>query len=106
MANCEVLEKKLEHELDAIETKLAGGAEMTDKDLEHIDRLTHALKSLACWKDMKGYYDEEEPGMSGRRGRATNGRYISRDPGRSYSDGYSRGYSEAMNRAYPPEWRY
>lgn len=102
MSKCEVLEKKLEHELESIEARLASGAEMTDKDLDHLDKITHTLKSLACWKDMKGETETEEPGMSGRYGRSYTGRY-----GRSYSEGYSRGYSEAMNRNYPPEyWPY
>ena len=104
MANCEVLEKKLEHELETIEAKLASGAEMTDKDLERIDLLTHALKSLMCWKDMKEDETEYEEGMSGRHGRAANGRYVSRASNRSYADGYSRGYSEAMSRHFPPDY--
>lgn len=103
MAKCEVLEKKLEQELESIEARLASGTEMTDKDLEHLDKITHTLKSLACWKDMKGEYDNEELSMSGRYVRGTSGRY-----GRSYSEGYSRGYSEAMRRSYPPDdyWQY
>ena len=102
---CETLEKKLKSELEAIETKLASGVEMTEKDLDRIDKLAHALKSLKCYMDMEGADEEwEDAGMSGRRGRAANGRYISRDAGRSYSDGYSRGYAEAMSRHYPPEY--
>ena len=40
-------------------------------------------------------------GMSGRRGRAMNGRYISRTGGSSYADGYTHGYSEAMRQMSP-----
>ena len=46
-------------------------------------------------------HDEEmEDGMSGRRGRAMNGRYVSRDGGQSYAEGYSQGYNEGMRQGH------
>lgn len=42
-----------------------------------------------------------DPGMSGRRGRAANGQYVSRDM--SYDDGMSGRYSY---RGYPPDYGY
>lgn len=96
------LEKKMCMELEAIEQKLQGGAEMSEMDLKRADMLAHAMKSLATYKAMKDAEEEyEEFGgeMSGRRGRAANGRYVSRDGGNSYMDGYSRGYAEAMNQS-------
>lgn len=48
--------------------------------------------------EMDPYGEGEMDSISGRRGRSSvTGRYISRDGGSSYADGYSQGYSEAMN---------
>ena len=92
----EILEYKMCKELDAIEEKLQNGAEMSMQDLEKIDKLYHALKSKATYDAMKDAEGYEDRGMSGYRGRAANGRYVSRD-NENYTDGYSQGYSEAMN---------
>ena len=103
MEKFEALEKKLCQELEAIEQKVKGGAEMSVQDLEKIDKLAHAMKSLATYKAMREAEEWDEEGMSGRRGRAMNGRYVSRDYGpRSYDDGYS-GYYPHM---WPPERRW
>ena len=97
MKSHEILEQKMCKELDALEEKMMSGADMSMNDLEKIDKLYHALKSKATYDAMKEakYYSEE--GMSGYRGRDTNGRFVSREDGRSYTDGYSQGYSEAMS---------
>lgn len=99
MENYEVIEKALCEEVEVIEQKLRGGAEMSETDLKRIDMIFHAMKSLATYKAMKESeeYDEGMEGYSGRRGRAANGRYVSRDGGASYAEGYSNGYSEAMS---------
>lgn len=117
MNKFEKLEKKMCMELEAIEQKLASGTEMSETDLKRADMLAHAMKSLATYTAMKEA--EEEYGeegfsgeMSGRRGRAMNGRFVSRDGGNSYADGYSRGYAEGMNQSghwpnwYPEKYRY
>lgn len=96
MDKFEALEKAMCKELETLEQKMKGSAEMSVQDLEKVDKLAHALKSLATWKAMKEAEEYEQDGYSGRRGRAMNGQYVSRDGGRSYADGYSRGYSEAM----------
>lgn len=113
MNKFEALEKSMCRELEAIEQKLKGGAEMSVQDLEKADKLAHAMKSLATYKAMKeaeGYEEDAgfsgdgsnggNMGNSGYRGRAMNGRYVSRT-GRmypqSYDEGYAQGYSEAMN---------
>lgn len=107
MDKFEALEKSMCKELEVLEQKFKNGTEMSVNDLEKIDKLTHAMKSLATYKAMKGAEDEEGnfsmDGTSGRRGRGMNGQYVSREGGRSYNEGYSRGYSEAMRRMYPPE---
>lgn len=100
MEKFEALEKAMCKELETLEQKLKGTAEMSVQDLEKVDKLAHAMKSLATYKAMKEAeeeYGEGEEGFSGRRGRAINGRYVSRDGGSSYSDGYSQGYAEAMS---------
>lgn len=98
MDKFESLEKAMCSELESIEKKLNGG-EMSETDLKRIDMLAHAMKSIATYKAMKEAEDYER-GMSGRRGRGMDGRYMSRDYGpRSYDDGYS-------GRWYPPEPRW
>lgn len=99
MDKYESLEKNLCEELEIIEQKLRGGQEMSETDLKRADLITHTMKSLATYKAMKEAeeYEGEMDGYSGRRGRAMNGRYVSRDGGASYSEGYSHGYSEAMD---------
>lgn len=107
MDKFENLEKAMCKELEALEHKIQGG-EMSVQDLDKVDKLAHAMKSLATYTAMKEA-EEYEDGMSGRRGRAMNGRYVSRDGGSSYADGYSQGYSEAMHQSghYPmPPYRY
>lgn len=75
------------------------------------------MKSLATYTAMKEATEEEDHeggmDMSGRRGRAMNGRYVSRDGGSSYAEGYSQGYSAAMSQQsghypmpYPERFRY
>ena len=93
----EILEKKMCKELQNLEDKYANGAEMSEGELRKADMLVHALKSLATYRAMVEADEPEEEGFSGRRGRSpVTGRYVSRDGGSSYTDGYSQGYSEAM----------
>ena len=101
MEKFEALEKEMCKELEAIEQKMKAGTEMSIQDLDRVDKLTHAMKSLATYKAMKEAEEYEMDGMSGRRGRAMNGRYISRTGGSSYADGYTHGYSEAMRQMSP-----
>lgn len=97
MEKYEMIEKRMCMEMEAIEQKLQGGAEMSETDLKRIDMLAHAMKSLATYKAMK---EAEEYGdISGSRGRGMNGRFVSRDGGNSYADGYARGYAEGMNQS-------
>lgn len=98
----EILEQKMCKELEMIQAKYAQNPaqDMSMQDLEKIDKLYHALKSLATYSAMKeaeNYTDtewNESVSRSGYRGRAMNGRFVSRDD--AYAEGYSRGYSEAM----------
>jgi hypothetical protein len=84
---CEALHR----EMDQLDDKFSKGAQMSGQELEHIDKMAHALKSLETYKAMKG---NSEYGGSYARGRSrTTGRYMSRDEGPEYSRdeyGYSR----------------
>ena len=98
---CEAIHK----EMDSLDEKYSKGASLTGSDLEHIDKMAHALKSIAGYEAMMGnseYGGSYYGGGSGRgsyaRGRSRmTGRYISRD-GSSYDermyheppDGYTR----------------
>lgn len=73
---------------------------MSDKNLDRLDKLYHLKKEMLTTKAMLDAEDYEKDGFSGRRGRGSDGRYISRNGnngGESYTEGYSDGYSEAMN---------
>jgi len=84
---CEVLH----HEMDMLEEKYSGGkTPMTSQDLEHIDKMAHALKSLATYDAMKGNSEYGGSYDSYARGRSRmTGRYISRD-GYDSRDEYRR----------------
>lgn len=95
----EILEKKMCKELQTLEEKYMSGADLAEVDVKRIDMLAHALKSLATYRAMHEAEEfGEEEALSGARGRSSvTGRYMSRDGGNSFSEGYSRGYSEAMS---------
>ena len=94
----DILEQKMCKELELLEQRYsANTAEMSIQDLDKIDKLYHALKSMATYHAMKDAEEYEQGGFSGRRGRAANGQYVSRDGGDSYHEGYANGYSEAMS---------
>jgi len=105
MEKFEALEKSMCKEMMAIEQKMKNGTEMSETDLKRVDMLAHALKSLATYTAMKEAeeeYSEDEGSMSGRRGRAMNGRFVSRDQGpMSYDDGYSGHYPHMPYPPYP-----
>ena len=73
-------------ELESLDNKLMGGkAPMNTQDLETIDKLAHALKSLKACEAMEGQseYGGSNEGSYARGRSRTTGRYMSRD-------GYSR----------------
>lgn len=79
----------LHAEMEEMEKKFRNGANLTAQDLSEIDKMAHALKSLATYEAMKGNseyggsYDGSYDGEgSYARGRSrTTGRYVSRDGG-------------------------
>ena len=71
---CEAIHK----EMDSLDEKYSKGASLTGSDLEHIDKMAHALKSLKTYEAMAG--NSEYDGGSYARGRSRmTGRYVSRD---------------------------
>ena len=84
---CEAIHK----ELDALEDKYSKGTQLSGQDLEHIDKMAHALKDLKAYEAMLGH--SEYDGGSYARGRSrTTGRYVSRDDGYEPRDGSYRRY--------------
>ena len=86
---CEAIHK----ELDQLEDKYTSGAQLTAKDLEDIDKMAHALKSLKAYEAMEGNSEYDGGSYRGSydsyaRGRSRmTGRYISRDEGYEPRDG-------------------
>lgn len=113
---CETLSRELGEANEKI--KRAGG-KMSSGDLEYLDRLTHAIKSVKTTIAMMEAEDEGESGyympMYGRsygdrsygmrdgnsyaRRRDSMGRYTSRRGGMSYDDGMIEELRDLMDRA-------
>ena len=97
------LKRVVIEELEKLDAQYASKSEFTQADAERyrclMSGLTKQLTAEAMMEaeEYEGGYSGEDGGMSGRRGRSpSTGRYVSRDGGMSYADGYSHGYSEAM----------
>jgi len=85
---CEALHR----EMDMLEEKYSNSkSPMNAQDLDHIDKMAHALKSLKAYEAMTGNSEYGGSYDSYARGRSrTTGRYISRDGGYDSRDGYYR----------------
>ena len=81
---CEAIHREM-HELDK---KYANGTQLSGKDLEDVDKMAHALKSIATYEAMNGESGYEGDSYARGRSRVT-GRYVSRDGGYSRDEGYS-----------------
>lgn len=98
---CKVLTKELSKVVEKIE---GSGNVISPSDVEYVNNLTHAIKSVETTKAMLsaengGSYDD---GMSRNDGYSNRGRgrYARRDSnGRYASDGYSERYSNGYSRA-------
>lgn len=87
--------KAIHRELAQLEEKYSSGAQMTAKDLEDIDKMAHALKSLKTYEAMAGNseYDGGSYEGSYARGRSQRtGRYISREGDRGNGMPYEGSY--------------
>ena len=75
-------------ELSLLNNKLQGGkSPMSSQDLETIDKLAHAMKSLKAYEAMEGNSEDSYDSYARGRSRAT-GRYVSRDDYSSYDRRY------------------
>ena len=96
------------NEARKLDSAYANKDEFSESDAKKYDCIMHGLKSQLTAEAMmeaEQYEYSNEGGMSGRRGRSPmTGRYVSRDGGNSYADGYSRGYSEAMMQLNGPRY--
>ena len=80
---CEAIHK----ELELLDEKYSKGTQLSGQDLEHIDKMAHALKSLKTYEAMDGNSEYGGSYDSYARGRSrTTGRYISR--GNEMTAGY------------------
>lgn len=93
MKRHELIEEALCKDLDDYETKIKQGQKMSPQDYAAIHDIYSALAKRETYLAMKDASGYSEDGVSGRRGRGSDGRYVSRE---SYDEGYDRGYSEAM----------
>lgn len=109
------LKRVAQEELEKLDAKYASLSEFTSADAEMYKCLVMALEKQMRIEQIEEemYGEEPEYGMSGRRGRGANGRYISMTGGNSYADGYSNGYNEGMRQSghwppmpYPERYRY
>ena len=66
-------------ELDKLDQKYSGGAQVTSQDLKDIDMMAHALKCLKTYEAMEG--NSEYDGSYARGRSRVTGRYVSRDDG-------------------------
>ena len=101
----EIIMNRLCKEIDQIAEQIHKNDGMSVQDLEKIDKLFHAKKSMLTAKAMEESSKyENEDGTFGDRMTYSGRR--SRGAGESYAEGYDRGYSEAMSRGtsghYPP----
>ena len=98
------LKRVAKEEAEKLDAAYANKSEFTDKDAEMYKCIMSGLKDQLAVEGMMNAAEHEEEteemeGMSGRRGRAMNGRYVSREGGQSYAEGYSQGYAEGMRQA-------
>ena len=54
----------IHREMDSLEEKYEKGTQMSAQDLEHIDKMAHALKSLKAYEAMIGECGEPESSYS------------------------------------------
>lgn len=77
-------------EMDRLDEKYSNEKmQMNSQDLENIDKLTHALKSIATYDAMKGASEADSMSSYARGRSRTTGRYISRDGGSYGYDSYN-----------------
>ena len=87
----EGISEAIHKELDILDEKYAKGTQLSSQDLDHIDRMAHALKCLKTCEAMEGH--SEYDGSYARGRSRYTGRYVSRDGDRGNGipyDSYGR----------------
>lgn len=80
---CEAIHREMEQ----LDQKFANGAQLNGQELDHVDKMAHALKCLAAVETMQGnseYGGSYDDGSYARGRSRTTGRYVSRDSYRRY----------------------
>ena len=83
---CEAIHK----EMDILEDKYEKGTQLSSQDLEHIDKMAHALKSLKTYDAMHG--NSEYDGSYARGRSRVTGRYVSMEGDRGNGIPYEGSY--------------
>ena len=81
----------IHRELDVLDEKYSKGTQLSGQDLDHIDKMAHALKCIKTYDAMQGH--SEYDGSYARGRSRTTGRYVSMDGDRGNGipyDGYRR----------------
>ena len=115
----EIIMQQLCKEVEQIAESIQKNQSMSSQELDKLDKFYHLKKSMLTvqameeaddYADRRNSEESHQNGNSGFRGRAANGRFVSRDGADSYTEGYTKGYSEAMNQMnnggnyYPRRW--
>jgi len=81
----------IHRELEVLEEKYSKGTQLSGQDLEHIDKMAHALKCLKTYEAMHGHSFDDGSYARGRS--RVTGRYVSMEGDRGNGipyDGYRR----------------
>ena len=92
----------IHREMERLDEKYSNeNVQLNIQDLDNIDKMTHTMKSLAGYEQMKGAseYGSYDGGSYARGRSRTTGRYMSRDGGSYGYDPY-HGQPEMMDRRY------
>lgn len=108
----EIIKKQLCKEVIQIAESIQKSSSMSTQDLDKLEKIYTTKEKMLRAVELEEIVGEimgegnqngnsfNGNGMSGYRGRAANGRFVSRESGNnSYSNGYANGYSEAMSQA-------
>lgn len=88
--------KQVCNEIRQITEQIKKNGTASEQDYKRLDLLYHLKKSMLACHGMEHPEEFENDGVSGYRGRAANGRYVSRD---SYTEGYNSGYNQGYSQA-------
>ena len=117
--NQDIIMLQLCKEVEQIADSIQKNQTISNQELEKLDKFYHLKKSMLTVQAMEEANDytnrerleeKHQNGNSEYRGRAANGRFVSRNEADNYTEGYTKGYSEAMNQMnnggnyFPRRW--